>query len=53
MGDLQEAQQALAGEGGGLEGRLNAALRGLEREMAPVALVAKKGCQMRCWTGFC
>ena len=31
LGDLQEAQQALAGEGGGLEGRLNAALRGLER----------------------
>ncbi|WP_297735137.1 DNA repair protein RecN [uncultured Maricaulis sp.] len=31
LGDLQEAQQALAGEGGGLESRLNAALRGLER----------------------
>ncbi|WP_417485877.1 DNA repair protein RecN [Maricaulis sp.] len=31
IGDLQDAQQALAGEGGGLEARLNAALRGLER----------------------
>ena len=31
LGDLQDAQQALAGDGGGLEGRLNAALRGLER----------------------
>lgn len=31
LGDLQEAQDALAGDGGGLEGRLNAALRGLER----------------------
>lgn len=31
LGDLQEAQEALAGDGGGLEGRLNAALRGLER----------------------
>ena len=31
VGDLQDAQQALAGDGGGLEGRLNAALRGLER----------------------
>ncbi len=31
LADLQEAQQALAGEGGGLEARLNAALRGLER----------------------
>ncbi|MHA6287207.1 DNA repair protein RecN [Maricaulis sp. CAU 1757] len=31
LGDLQSAQEALAGEGGGLEGRLNAALRGLER----------------------
>lgn len=31
LGDLQDAQQALAGEGGGLESRLNAALRGLER----------------------
>jgi DNA repair protein RecN (Recombination protein N) len=31
LGDLQDAEQALAGEGGGLEGRLNAALRGLER----------------------
>lgn len=31
LGDLQDAQQALAGDGGGLEGRLTAALRGLER----------------------
>lgn len=31
LGDLQDAQEALAGDGGGLEGRLNAALRGLER----------------------
>tara|TARA_R110000868_G_scaffold53249_6_gene167369 strand:+ start:6365 stop:8062 length:1698 start_codon:yes stop_codon:yes gene_type:complete len=31
LGDLQEAQQALAGDGGGLESRLNGALRGLER----------------------
>ncbi|MEA1942690.1 MAG: DNA repair protein RecN [Pseudomonadota bacterium] len=31
LGDLQDAEQALAGEGGGLESRLNAALRGLER----------------------
>jgi len=31
LGDLQDAQQALAGDGGGLESRLNAALRGLER----------------------
>ena len=31
VGDLRDAQQALAGEGGGLETRLNAALRGLER----------------------
>lgn len=31
MSDLQDAQQALAGDGGGLETRLNAALRGLER----------------------
>ena len=31
LGDLQEAQDALAGDGGGLEGRLNIAVRGLER----------------------
>ncbi|WP_417485062.1 DNA repair protein RecN [Maricaulis salignorans] len=31
LGDLQEAQDALAGDGGGLEGRLNTAVRGLER----------------------
>jgi DNA repair protein RecN (Recombination protein N) len=31
LGDLQEAQDALAGDGGGLEGRLNLAVRGLER----------------------
>ncbi|WP_203291976.1 DNA repair protein RecN [Maricaulis parjimensis] len=31
LGDLQEAQEALAGDGGGLESRLNSALRGLER----------------------
>jgi len=31
LGDLQEAQDALAGDGGGLEARLNIAVRGLER----------------------
>ena len=31
LGDLQEAQDALTGDGGGLEGRLNLAVRGLER----------------------
>jgi DNA repair protein RecN (Recombination protein N) len=31
VGDLRDAQQALAGDGSGLETRLNAALRGLER----------------------
>ncbi|WP_417469856.1 DNA repair protein RecN [Maricaulis sp.] len=31
LGDLQEAQDALAGDGGGLESRLNLAVRGLER----------------------
>lgn len=31
LGDLREAQDALAGDGGGMENRLNAALRGLER----------------------
>lgn len=31
LGDLQEAQDALAGDGGGLEARLNIAMRGLER----------------------
>ncbi len=36
LGDLQEAQNALAGDGGGLEGRLNAALRGLERVRAHI-----------------
>lgn len=31
LGDLREARDALAGDGGGMENRLNAALRGLER----------------------
>ena len=31
LGSLQEAQDALTGDGGGLESRLNSALRGLER----------------------
>ena len=31
IGDLRDAEQALAGDGGGMEHRLNSALRGLER----------------------